>query len=72
MKQEIQKVIDEIRPSLQRDGGDVKLVSVEKGVVKVRLQGACQGCPMANQTLKYGIERMLKEQVKGVKKVESV
>ena len=72
MKQDVQKVIDEIRPSLQRDGGDVKLVSVEKGVVKVRLQGACQGCPMASQTLKYGIERMLKEQVKGVKRVESV
>jgi len=72
MKEEVQKVIDKIRPSLQRDGGDVKLVSVEKGVVKVRLQGACQGCPMASQTLKYGIERMLKEQVKGVKRVESV
>ena len=63
----------QIRPSLQADGGDVKLVSVsDDGIVKVELQGACRGCPMSQLTLKNGIERVLKEKVPGVKEVKPV
>ena len=71
MEDKVKKVIKKIKPMLQADGGDIELVSVnpKTGVVKVKLQGACSCCPMAAQTLKYGVERMLKEEVKGVKKV---
>ncbi len=73
MQQKIEKALAKVRPSLQADGGDVELVSVsEEGVVKVRLTGACGGCPMANMTLKAGIERVLKKEVPEVKRVESV
>jgi len=68
----IKKVVNEIRPMLQADGGDVELVDFKDGVVSVRLKGACHGCPMAAQTLKNGVEAMLKERVKGVKKVVNV
>jgi Fe-S cluster biogenesis protein NfuA len=64
MREKVTKIIDEIRPMLQADGGDVELVDVEdSGVVKLRLQGACAGCPGAQMTLKNGIERMLREKV---------
>jgi Fe-S cluster biogenesis protein NfuA len=73
MKEEVIAALETIRPALQADGGDVELVDVtEDGVVRVRLQGACHGCPMAQMTLKDGIERALKEQVPGVTEVESV
>ncbi|MFA5021456.1 MAG: NifU family protein [Patescibacteria group bacterium] len=74
MKDEVKKVLDEIRPNLQADGGDVELVEVDEksGVVKVRLQGACQGCPMSQMTLKEGIGRALKNKVAGFKDIESV
>jgi len=73
MNNEIQQALDEIRPMLQADGGDVELVEVtEDGVVRVRLQGACQGCPMSQMTIKNGIERLLKERVSTVKEVEAV
>ena len=73
MKEEVQKVIDRIRPSLQADGGDVELIDVgDDGVVKVRLVGACHGCPMAQTTLKNGIEKVLKQEVPAVKSVVSV
>lgn len=73
MKEEVQKVLDQIRPNLQADGGDVELVSIEEdGTVKVRLQGACHGCPMAQLTLKQGIERVLKQEIPAVKEVVSV
>lgn len=74
MKNQVQEVLDTIRPSIQADGGDVELVAVDEatGVVKVKLTGACQGCPMAEITLKQGIERILKERVKGVKEVVAV
>ncbi len=72
MREKVQKVIDKIRPMLQADGGDVELVDVEKGVVKVRLKGACAGCPMSQMTLKNGIERFLKKEIPEVKSVESV
>jgi Fe-S cluster biogenesis protein NfuA len=56
MKEQVQSALNEIRPSLQADGGDVELVDVEDGIVKVRLTGACGGCPMSQMTLKQGIE----------------
>jgi Fe-S cluster biogenesis protein NfuA len=71
MKEQVQKVLDKIRPSLQADGGDVELIDVKDGVVKVRLQGACAGCPMSQMTLKNGIERLLKQEIPEVKVVES-
>ena len=72
MKESVQAVIDKIRPMLQADGGDVELVSVEGSVVKVRLKGACKGCPMSQMTLKNGIERFVKKEVPKVDRVESV
>ena len=74
MKDQVKKVLDEIRPSLQADGGDVELVDVDEktGVVKVKLQGACAGCPMAQMTLQEGIGRVLKDKVKGVKEIKAV
>ncbi|MES0351128.1 MAG: NifU family protein, partial [Desulfobacteria bacterium] len=68
----VQTALDKIRPMLQRDGGDVELVDIEGGIVKVRLQGACKGCPMSQMTLKNGIEKHLKQEVPEVDSVESV
>ena len=70
MKEKVEKVLDEIRPMLIRDGGNVELVSIEGGVVKVRLQGACAGCPMSQMTLRNGIERVLKDKIPEVTAVE--
>ena len=72
IEKKVQKALDEIRPSLQADGGDVEIVAVEKGVVKVRLQGHCVGCPMSALTLKQGIETHLKKRVPEVVKVEAI
>ncbi len=72
MQELIEKALDKIRPALQRDGGDVELVEVVDGVVRVRLTGACGGCPMSQMTLKNGIERVLKQEVPDVVAVESV
>lgn len=72
MQEEVQAAIDKMRPMLQADGGDVELVSVDNGVVKVRLQGACKGCPMSQMTLKNGIEKFLKKEVPEVDRVEGV
>lgn len=73
MKEKIEQALAKIRPALQADGGDVELVEVgEDGVVKVRLKGACGGCPMSQLTLKMGIERILKKEVPEVKGVEAV
>ncbi|MBS3772756.1 MAG: NifU family protein [Candidatus Thermoplasmatota archaeon] len=74
MKEKVEAVIEEIRPALQADGGDVELVDVDEkeGVVKVRLQGACRGCPMSQMTLQMGIEQELKKQVPDVTKVVAV
>ena len=71
MKEKVQEVLDKVRPSLQADGGDVELVDVEDGVVKVRLQGACKGCPMSQITLKDGIEKFLKKELPEIKSVIS-
>jgi Fe-S cluster biogenesis protein NfuA len=73
MKEKVQAAIDKIRPMLKADGGDVELVDIqENGVVQVRLQGACSGCPMSQMTLKNGIERIIKKEVPEVKSVEAV
>jgi Fe-S cluster biogenesis protein NfuA len=72
MKEQVQTALDEIRPSLQADGGDVELVDVEDGVVKVRLTGACGGCPMSQMTLKQGIETYIKKKIPEIVSVESV
>jgi Fe-S cluster biogenesis protein NfuA len=71
MKEQVQKALDKVRPMLQADGGDVELVDVQDGVVKVRLKGACGGCPMSQMTLKNGIERVLKAEIPELKSVES-
>ncbi len=72
MREKVEEVLNQIRPSLQADGGDVELVDVVDGIVKLRLKGACAGCPMSQMTLAFGIERVLKEKVPEVKKVEAV
>ena len=73
MKDKVQEAIEKIRPSLQADGGDIELVEVEEdGTVKVRLTGACHGCPMSQMTLKMGVERVLKKEVPEVKEVVAV
>lgn len=72
-KEKVKNVLDEIRPQLQADGGDVEPVEVtEDGVVKVRLKGACAGCPMSTMTLSMGIEKTLKEKIPEVEKVQPV
>ena len=74
MEDKIREAISEIRPFLQADGGDVELVSVDEktGIVKVKLQGACQHCPMSTMTLQDGIGRVLKSKVKGFKEIEAI
>jgi Fe-S cluster biogenesis protein NfuA len=73
MKEQVQKALDMVRPSLQADGGDVELIDVSAdGVVKVKLTGACHGCPMSQMTLKMGIEKIIKKQVPEIKEIISV
>ena len=72
MREKVEQVLNKVRPSLMADGGNVELVDVEDGIVKVRLQGACAGCPMSQMTLKQGIERILKQEISEVKEVVSV
>ena len=73
MKERVEQALAKVRPALQADGGDVELVDIgADGIVKVRLKGACGGCPMSQMTLKQGIERYLKQQIPEVKEVVSV
>lgn len=73
MQERVQQALEKIRPALQADGGDVELVEVtDEGVVKVALQGACRGCPMSQLTLANGVERVIKEEVPEVVRVEAV
>jgi Fe-S cluster biogenesis protein NfuA len=73
MKEKVEEALKGIRPYLQADGGDVELVEVgEDGIVKVRLTGACKGCPMSQMTLQMGVEKNLKEKIPEVKKVVAV
>ncbi len=72
MNEKVEAILNEIRPALQADGGDVELVGVNDGMVSLRLTGACAGCPMSTMTLKMGIERILKEKLPEVKEVVAV
>ncbi|UCH43899.1 MAG: NifU family protein [Dehalococcoidales bacterium] len=72
MRDNVESVLDKIRPSLIQDGGNVELVDVNDGTVRVRLTGACNGCPMATMTLKMGIEQLLKQEIPEVKEVVAV
>ncbi len=73
IKEQVEKALDDVRPSLQADGGDIELVEVkEDGTVLVKLKGACSGCPMSQMTLKQGVEAYLKKQIPEVSTVESV
>ncbi len=69
MRDRVEEALDKIRPSLMADGGNVELIAVNDGVVKVKLTGACGGCPMATLTLKMGIERILKREIPEIKEV---
>ena len=71
-KKLVEVALEKIRPMLQRDGGDIELVEVNDGVVKVRLTGACKGCPMSQMTLKQGVEKLLLKEVPGLKEVQAV
>ncbi len=72
MKERVEEVLNKIRPSLMRDGGNVELVDVNDGTVKVKLTGACSGCPMSTLTLKMGIEKVIKEEIPEIKEVVAV
>ncbi|MDD5702567.1 MAG: NifU family protein [Dehalococcoidales bacterium] len=72
MQDKVRTALDEIRPALQADGGDVELVEVKDGTVRVKLTGACGHCPMSTMTLKQGIERVLKERIPEVKEVVAI
>jgi len=72
MREKVEAALNKIRPSLLVDGGDVELVDVKEGVVRLKLTGACSGCPMATITLQQGIERVLREEVPEVKEVIAV
>ncbi len=73
INEDVKKAIEDVRPSLKADGGDIELVSVsEDGIVKVKLKGACHGCPMAQVTLKQGVEKYIKSKVPSVVSVDAV
>ena len=73
LEEKVQSVLDKVRPMLQRDGGDVELVAVQDdGIVKVKLTGACSGCPMSTMTLKNAIEETIKKEIPEIKAVEQV
>ncbi len=72
VKDKVEKALEEMRPQLQADGGDIELVKVENGIVKVKLKGACAGCPMSTMTLQWGVENFLKKKIPGIIKVEAV
>jgi Fe-S cluster biogenesis protein NfuA len=72
MEEQVKAAIEKVRPFLQRDGGDIEFVAIEGKVVKVRLKGACSGCPMSQMTLKGAVEQSLKKEVPGIESVESV
>lgn len=72
IKEQVEKAIEEVRPNLQADGGDIELVDVENGIAKVRLKGACAGCPMSTMTVKMGVESFLRKKVPQIVRVETV
>jgi len=72
LEKRVQNVLDEIRPQIQADGGDIELVSIDKQILKVRLRGACAGCPMSAMTLKQGVEALVKKRIPEILRVEAV
>ena len=72
IRNQVEKVLEELRPRLQADGGDLEFLGVDQGVVKVKLKGACAGCPMSAMTLKMGVEQYLKKKIPEIVKVEAV
>jgi len=72
MQDKVAEVLNQIRPLLMQDGGDVELIEVNEGTVKVKLTGACAGCPMSTMTLKMGIEKILKQEIPEIKEVVAV
>jgi Fe-S cluster biogenesis protein NfuA len=72
VKEQVEQCIEEVRPQLQADGGDIELLDVEKGIAKVKLKGACNGCPMSSITLQYGVISCIKKRVPEIEKVEVV
>ena len=68
----VKKALEQVRPQLQADGGDLEYVGFDNGIVKVKLKGSCSGCPMSAMTLQWGVENFLKKQIPEVKKVEAV
>ncbi len=72
VKGKVEEALKELRPQLQADGGDIELVEVENGIVKVKMKGACAGCPMSTMTLQWGVENFLKKKIPGIVKVEAV
>ena len=71
-EREVREALEEVRPHLQADGGDLAFVGIENGVVKVCLKGSCAGCPMSQNTIKWGVENFLKKKIPGVKAVEAI
>ena len=71
-KEEVEKALDEMRPNLQADGGNIELVNVQDGVVRVKLTGACVGCPMSQMTLQWGVEQFLRKKIPEITKVEAI
>jgi len=72
VQNKVEEALSKVRPALERDGGNIELVGVEDGVVKVKLTGACAGCMMSTMTLKMGVERVLKEEIPEIKEVVAV
>lgn len=72
IRNRVEKALEELRPRLQADGGDIELLGVDQGVVKVKLKGACAGCPMSTMTLKMGVEQYLKKKIPEVVRVEAL
>ena len=72
VKDRVEKALKELRPQLQADGGDIELLGVENGIVKVKMKGACAGCPMSTMTLQWGVENFLKKKIPEIVKVEAV
>jgi len=72
LETKVKKALEEVRPQLQADGGDIEYVGFDNGIVKVKLKGSCSGCPMSTMTLQWGVENFLKKHIPEVKKVEAV
>ncbi|MCK4952472.1 NifU family protein [Candidatus Bathyarchaeota archaeon] len=72
VRERVEKALEEVRPQLQTDGGDIELVEIENDVVKVRMKGACAGCPMSSMTLQWGVEQYLKKKIPEIARVEAI